>query len=181
MLAIRTAMIDLSRRRRFLSSLGSLGGAAFLAEAQAAGAQSANAPAGTPSLPAYALAPAHKTLKQSSYDRTGGNADYFHIAPGESLNVFQADGPGIITHIWFTINAHSSRHLKELVLRIFWDGNANPSVETPVGDFFGLNLGDYFLYQSAFMNCSSVKALNVTQPDSGCPCGVIRVKDSSSE
>jgi len=160
MLAIRTAMIDLSRRRRFLSSLGSLGGAAFLAEAQAAGAQSANAPAGTASLPAYALAPAHKTLKQSSYDRTGGNADYFHIAPGESLNVFQSDGPGIITHIWFTINAHSSRHLKELVLRIFWDGNANPSVETPVGDFFGLNLGDYFLYQSAFMNCSSVKALN---------------------
>jgi hypothetical protein len=33
-------------------------------------------------------------------------------------------------------------------------------VEVPVGDFFGLNLGDYFVYQSAFLNCSDVKALN---------------------
>src|SRR5690348_7445513 len=105
-------MIDLSRRRRFLSSLGSLSGAAFLAQGGTANAQNANTSAPMPSLPAYALAPAHKTLKQSSYDRTGGNADYFHIAPGESLNVFQSDGPGIITHIWFTINAHSQRHLK---------------------------------------------------------------------
>jgi glutathione S-transferase len=45
-------------------------------------------------------------------------------------------------------------------MRIYWDGNARPSVEVPVGDFFGLNLGDYFLYQSVFLNCSSVKALN---------------------
>jgi len=38
--------------------------------------------------------------------------------------------------------------------------NSKPSVETPVGDFFGLNLGQYNVYQSAFLNCSSVKALN---------------------
>ena len=43
---------------------------------------------------------------------------------------------------------------------MFWDGNSRPSVEVPVGDFFGLNLGDYYLYQSAFINCSSIKALN---------------------
>ena len=46
------------------------------------------------------------------------------------------------------------------MLRVYWDGNAKPSVEAPVGDFFGLNLGQYFVYQSAFLNCSSVKALN---------------------
>src|SRR5262249_5746253 len=34
------------------------------------------------------------------------------------------------------------------------------SVEVPVGDFFGLNLGQYFVYQSEFLNCSSIKALN---------------------
>ena len=43
---------------------------------------------------------------------------------------------------------------------MYWDGAAKPSVETPVGDFFGLNLGQYFVYQSAFLNCSSIKALN---------------------
>lgn len=152
-------MSNLSRRRRFLSYIGTAGGAAVLSGQGAAQAQG-SAGAGAPSLPAYALAPVHKTLKQSSFDRSGGNADFFHIAPGQSLDVFQADGPGIITHIWFTINARSNRHLKELVLRIYWDGNSRPSVEVPVGDFFGLNLGDYFLYQSAFLNCSSVKALN---------------------
>jgi len=66
----------------------------------------------------------------------------------------------VITHIWFTIAAPSPSHLKENILRIYWDGNAKPSVEVPVGDFFGLNLAEYFVYQSAFLNCSSVKALN---------------------
>ena len=69
--------------------------------------------------------------------------------PGETFEVFKSSGPGIITHIWYTIAARSGHHLKELVMRIYWDGNSKPSVEVPVGDFFGLNLGDYFLYQSA--------------------------------
>jgi hypothetical protein len=152
-------MMDMQRRRRFLSSFGSVGGtaAALMLGNRNAFAQP---PAGPAVLPAYARLPEHKTLKQSTYDRTGGNADSRKIAPGGTLEVFQSDGPGIITHIWFTIATRSSRHLKELVLRMFWDGNSKPSVETPVGDFFGLNLGDYFIYQSAFMNCSAVKALN---------------------
>ena len=41
------------------------------------------------------------------------------------------------------------------MLRGYWDGNDKPSIEVPVGDFFGLNLGQYFVYQSAFLNCSS--------------------------
>ena len=102
----------------------------------------------------------HRSLKQSSFDRTGGNADSWPVAPGATHTVFESDGPGIISHIWFTIAAESSDHLKELVLRIYWDGNPKPSVEVPIGDFFGLNLGIYFVYQSAFLNCSSVKALN---------------------
>ncbi len=155
-------MSDIPRRRRFLSSLGLFGGgaAAILAGEGTAAAQNSAAAGGPIALPPYARLPQHKTLKQSTFDRTGGNADARKIAPNATLEVFQAEGPGIVTHIWFTIAAPSPRHLKELVLRIYWDGNAKPSVETPIGDFFGLNLGDYFLYQSAFMNCSSVKALN---------------------
>ena len=51
-------------------------------------------------------------------------------------------------------------HLKEVVIRAYWDGNSKPSVEVPVGDFFGLNLGQYLIYQSEFLNCSSIKAMN---------------------
>ena len=111
-------------------------------------------------LPPYALAQNYKSLKQSSYDRTGGNADRWQVKAGATQEVFNSEGPGIVTHIWFTIAAQSPNHLKEIVLRMYWDGNPKPSVETPVGDFFGLNLGQYYVYQSAFLNCSSVKALN---------------------
>ena len=63
-------------------------------------------------------------------------------------------------HIWFTIAAQSGDHLKELVLRGYWDGNAKPSVEAPIGDFFGLNLDSYFIYQSEYLACSPGRSLN---------------------
>src|SRR5512142_925056 len=74
----------------------------------------------------------------SSYDRTGGNADARPLAPGETLTVFDEAGPGIVSHIWFTIAARDAHHLKSMVLRMYWDGEATPSAETPIGDFFGL-------------------------------------------
>ena len=117
-------------------------------------------PNASPLLPAYARAQTHKSLKQSSYDRTGGNRDSWHIAPGGVQEVFRADGPGIISHVWFTIAAQSDMHLKELVLRAWWDDNPKPSIETPIGDFFGLNLGTYFNYQSEYLACSPGKSLN---------------------
>ncbi len=142
-----------SRRRRFLTRLTGLGVAGT-----ALGQTPARTAPATYRLPEYALAQDYQSLKQSSYDRTGGNADRWPVEPGDTKEVFNATGPGVITHIWFTISATSARHLKEIVLRIYWDGNAKPSVETPIGDFFGLNLGQYFVYQSAYLNCSSVQS-----------------------
>ena len=111
-------------------------------------------------LPQYARAQHYKSLKQSSYDRTGGNSDRWPIPGGGVQEVFSASGPGVITHIWFTISARSGDHLKELVLRGYWDGNARPSVEVPIGDFFGLNLGAYQIYESQYLACSPGKSLN---------------------
>ena len=96
------------------------------------------------------------TSKQS----TGGNTDYRTVNPGETLTVMDADGPGMVSHIWFTINDSEPYHLKRIVLRIYWDGEATPSVEAPIGDFFGLGTGDYFNWQSEMLSVGSVKALN---------------------
>ena len=96
----------------------------------------------------------------SSYDRTGGNADFRQIAPGETLTLFDEAGPGTITHVWITIATEERFHLKKLVLRMYWDGEESPSVEAPIGDFFGLGNGQYFLYQSAVLAVASDKALN---------------------
>jgi hypothetical protein len=148
-------------RRTFLGRLAMMGGAAVGGTAVRAHGQGAShGDSSQYSLPEYARAQDYISLKQSSYDRTGGNADAWPVAVGETREVFNAAGPGVITHIWFTIGADSEHHLKEIVLRMYWDGQDKPSVETPVGDFFGLNLGQYNLYQSAFLNCSSAKALN---------------------
>ena len=98
--------------------------------------------------------------RASSYDRSGGNADYREIKPGDSLTLLDDSGPGIITHIWITIASPEKFHLKKLVLRMYWDDEKTPSVETPVGDFFGLGLGDYFRYQSIPLAVGSDMALN---------------------
>jgi hypothetical protein len=111
-------------------------------------------------VPAYARAQKHKSLKQSSFDRTGGNRDSWRIPASGVQEVFRADEPGVISHIWFTISAQSDMHLKELVLRAWWDESPKPSIEAPIGDFFGLNLGSYFNYQSEYLACSPGKSLN---------------------
>jgi hypothetical protein len=102
--------------------------------------------------------------RASSYDRTGGNADARPIAAGETLVLLDDAGPGLVSHIWVTIASDDPHHLKALVLRMYWDGEATPSVETPIGDFFGLGLGDYFLYESLPLSVGSDKALNCFFP-----------------
>ena len=42
-------------------------------------------------------------------------------------------GPGVIQHIWITVHPTVWRRV---ILRMFWDGEKTPSVETPLGDFF---------------------------------------------
>lgn len=100
----------------------------------------------------------------SSADPTGGNADARSVAPGETFTVFDADGPGVISHIWFTISDQEPYHLKRIVLRIYWDGEESPSVEAPIGDFFGLGLGDYVNWHSQMLSVGSIKALNCFFP-----------------
>ena len=149
------------RRGFFKSMLVAGGAAAAAAAAQSAQAQQTSAGAGQPTyLPKYARAQTYRSLKQSSFDRTGGNHDYWSIKAGDTLEVFNDQGAGIITHIWFTIAAQSGNHLKELVLRVYWDGNSKPSVVAPIGDFFGLNLNSYFIFESEYIACSPGKSLN---------------------
>ena len=97
--------------------------------------------------------------RASSYDRSGGNADYRRIAPGETLVLMDERGPGEITHFWTTMWAEGPA-LKALVLRMYWDEETTPSVESPLGDFFGLGLGDYVVYESAPLTVAPNRALN---------------------
>ncbi len=143
-------------RRSFLRrslAIAGLPGAAGALQAQAK-------PGGEYPLPRYARAQNYRSLKQSSHDPTGGNHDFWNVPAGETKEIFNSQEPGVITHIWFTIAAPGTMHLKEIILRAYWDGSSQPSIETPIGDFFGLNLGDYQIYESAYLACSPGKSLN---------------------
>ena len=133
----------------------------FLIAAQPAAP--AQAPSGRGELDTLAQFRSYKSRRVSSRDPTGGNDDgqwKNPIKPGETRLLADIRGAGVIKHMWFTINSPERYHLKALVLRMYWDGEATPSVEAPIGDFFGLGLGEYFLYESAPLSVGSQQALN---------------------
>jgi hypothetical protein len=154
-------------RRRLLGALATATGvsAAAVLGMNAPAAAARTAPA-LPDLDApeelFALARlrSYRNQRSSSWDRTGGNADWVAVEPGQAAKLLDVSGAGVVTHTWFTINSPDPMHLKNLVLRAWWDGESTPSLEVPIGDFFGLGLGEYFVYQSALLAVAPVKALN---------------------
>lgn len=82
-----------------------------------------------------------KRVSSSDPDWKNGNADSRPIEPGGTLTLAELNGPGEITHIWCTIAHRDPYYSRMLVLRMYWDGETHPSVECPIGDFFGVGLG----------------------------------------
>ena len=88
-------MLKFARQRRnFLGGLAGLWAGA--AAAQTNDGRRPAAGASNYRLPAYALRQDYESLKQSSYDRTGGNSDRWPVAPGETKEIFNAQGPGVL-------------------------------------------------------------------------------------
>jgi hypothetical protein len=74
----------------------------------------------------------------SSWDQTGGNDDRYHIRPGETRQLAHIQGIGCVTHIWMTLGCDVPLFLRKAILRMYWDGESEPSVQVPIGDFFGM-------------------------------------------
>ncbi|MHA2392614.1 MAG: glycoside hydrolase family 172 protein [Promethearchaeota archaeon] len=90
------------------------------------------------------LATIKKNVKRkriSSYDRSGANADFVLIDMNDKHELGDIKGAGIIKHIWMTLASKDEDYLRKIVLRMWWDEEANPSVECPIGDFFGIGHG----------------------------------------
>jgi hypothetical protein len=64
---------------------------------------------------------------------------YVHIQPKETFVLAEIDGPGAVQQIWMT----PAGKWRFSILRFYWDGEENPSVEVPVGDFFACGWGKY--------------------------------------
>jgi hypothetical protein len=77
-----------------------------------------------------------RTLRASSYEVNGRNGDRWIIAPGETRILADLKGPGCITHIWMTQGGRTT--FRDVLLKMYWDGEDQPSVLVPLGDFFCL-------------------------------------------
>ncbi|MCC7230083.1 MAG: DUF2961 domain-containing protein [Fimbriimonadaceae bacterium] len=82
-----------------------------------------------------------RSKRISSYDQTGGNSDCIGIDPGQTKTIAEIEGAGIVKHLWITISCKDELIRRNLVLRAFWDGQTHPSIESPIGDFFGQGWG----------------------------------------
>lgn len=72
------------------------------------------------------------------------NWDNFRVPPGETHVLLDAQGPGVVQHLWITFLGpepqawakDGSANHQEMLLKIYWDGREQPGVEAPLGDFF---------------------------------------------
>jgi Protein of unknown function (DUF2961) len=85
------------------------------------------------------------------------------IQAGESVTLCDIQGPGTIRHIWVTTE-HKPVDLRSMVLRAYWDDQEHPSIECPVGDFFGAAHEKVMPYQSAVHSFGDATGMNLWLP-----------------
>ncbi len=78
------------------------------------------------------------------------------IEAGQTFTVADINGPGAIQHIWMT----PTGNWRFSILRFYWDDETEPSVEVPVGDFFGMGWGEYAPLNSLAVTVNPGSAFN---------------------
>ncbi|HID21340.1 MAG TPA: DUF2961 domain-containing protein [Planctomycetaceae bacterium] len=79
------------------------------------------------------------------------------------MTLCDIEGPGTIRHIWMT-TARDPATQRSAVIRAWWDGQKHPSIECPIGDFFGFAHGKIVPYHSAVHSVGSTGGRNIWLP-----------------
>lgn len=82
---------------------------------------------------------AHR-VSSNNADSTS-NDDSKRPIPGETTVLADLKGPGVVNHIWLTVAGNEFGWPRLLRLRVYYDDSPIPSVDAPVGDFFGVGHG----------------------------------------
>ncbi|HJU55067.1 MAG TPA: glycoside hydrolase family 172 protein, partial [Pyrinomonadaceae bacterium] len=87
------------------------------------------------------------------------------IKAGESRVLAEATGTsGTVRRIWMTFPDRSPRMLRSLRIDMYWDGAKMPAVSAPLGDFFGIGLGQMVPFQSALFSNPEGRSFNCVIP-----------------
>src|SRR5712692_7193695 len=90
-------------------------------------------------LPRMKTFTAHRASSNNRF--VGSNDDSKRIMPGETLVMADLRGPGVVNHIWITVADNEYAWPRLVRLRVYYDGKKTPSVDVPLGDFFGVGHG----------------------------------------
>ena len=87
------------------------------------------------------------------------------IKAGETVTLCDIKGPGVIRHIWMTTH-RKPESLLGMVIRAYWDNQKQPSIEVPIGNFFGISHGGEprQAYQSAVHSVNPNAGMNIWLP-----------------
>jgi len=86
------------------------------------------------------------------------------LAPGEKIPLADIAGPGRVRHIWMTFMAAPPEEMRAVVLEVFYDGRAEPSISVPALDFFGLPHGRLVHCVTAMTAVQEGRGLNAYFP-----------------
>ena len=86
------------------------------------------------------------------------------LEAGSTKVLLHKYGSGTIRKIWCTIPPNHPEHLRNLILRMYWDGQKNPSVEVPIGDFFGIAHGRQRNMVTPYVGMQDAKGFNCFIP-----------------
>jgi hypothetical protein len=102
-----------------------------------------------------------KTASNLGAGRKGSPA--ITLTAGQEVQLCDIQGPGTIRHIWMT-TSNNPMNLRSLVIRGWWDGQAHPSIESPIGDFMGFAHGKVEPYVSAVHSLGRNAGMNIWLP-----------------
>lgn len=87
---------------------------------------------------------------------------------GEVKVLAEIEGPAVIQHIWVTVTDRASDQnrflLRDLVIRMYWDDEEEPSVESPLGDFFCCGFGASYSVNSMPVSVNPIRGFNCYFP-----------------
>jgi len=90
--------------------------------------------------------------KGGAENQTAKGHAFEMVPPGHSRTLLDAKGAGIVQRIWITISERSPAALRSARVEMYWDDAAEPAVNVPIGDFFGLGLGRLLPLQNALFS-----------------------------
>ena len=97
----------------------------------------------------------NKTAKGHAFD---------YLKAGDSVNIVNLNGSGTVRRIWMTFSDRTPEMLRSLKIEMFWNGSSTPAVSAPIGDFFGIGLGQRLPFQSALFSDPEGRSFNCIIP-----------------